>query len=566
MKLSPRRAFAGAGALILGGSVLTTAPAFATTSDQQSPARTVLVLAQAGASDAAVRSAVASAGGSVVKVNGDVGLYTVSTSSASFGSTVRASGAVAGLASDRVIGRAPQELAKRQDVENLKSVRSAAAAAATPAVAAGTEPLASLQWDMDMIHAPEAHAIASGTGKGVRVGIMDTGVDGSHPDIAPNFNATLSRNFTVDDPIIDGPCAEDPDGSCNDPANVDENGHGTHVAGTIASPINGLGIAGVAPDAEIVNLRAGQDSGYFFLQPTVDALTYAAKIGIDVVNMSFYIDPWLYNCTANPADSAEEQLEQRTIIEATERALKLARQKGVTLVAAAGNEHTDLNRPTSDDTSPDYPPDSAHPRTIDNSCLSMPAQGKNVVAVSALGPSQRKAYYSNWGTEEITVSAPGGDYNDFPGTPAYRTPGNLILAPYPTNVGIAEGTIDPVTGDITPNGEGFVIKDCSGGTCAYYQYIQGTSMAAPHVVGVVALIVGRWGHRDNQHGGLELAASQAENILERTAADHACPIPSVYDYPILSATYNSNCDGSTDDNGWYGEGIVNALTAVTTKH
>src|SRR6478752_7333267 len=142
MKLSPRRAFAGAGALILGGSVLTTAPAFATTSDQQSPARTVLVLAQVGASDAAVHSAVASAGGSVVKVNGDVGLYTVSTSSASFGTTVRASGAVAGVATDRVIGRAPQELAKRQDVENLKSVRSAAAAAATPAVAAGAEPLA----------------------------------------------------------------------------------------------------------------------------------------------------------------------------------------------------------------------------------------------------------------------------------------------------------------------------------------------------------------------------------------------------------------------------------------
>src|SRR5690348_11932088 len=108
---SPRRALVGAGALILGGSVLTTAPAFAATSSQQSSARTVLVLGQAGASDAAVRSAVASAGGSVVKANADVGLYTVSTSSASFGATVSASRAVAGVATDRVIGRAPQELA-----------------------------------------------------------------------------------------------------------------------------------------------------------------------------------------------------------------------------------------------------------------------------------------------------------------------------------------------------------------------------------------------------------------------------------------------------------------------
>ena len=61
------------------------------------------------------------------------------------------------------------------------------------------------------------------------------------------------------------------------------------------APFNGLGIAGVAPRVDIVNLRADQDSGYFFIQPTVDALTYAGDQGIDVVNMSFYIDPWLYN-------------------------------------------------------------------------------------------------------------------------------------------------------------------------------------------------------------------------------------------------------------------------------
>ena len=60
-----------------------------------------------------------------------------------------------------------------------------------------------------------------------------------------------------------------------------------------------------------MNLRAGQDSGYFFLSPTVDALTYAGDHGIDVVNMSFYIDPWLYNCRSNPADSPAEQREQR---------------------------------------------------------------------------------------------------------------------------------------------------------------------------------------------------------------------------------------------------------------
>ena len=59
---------------------------------------------------------------------------------------------------------------------------------------------------------------------------------------------------------------------------------------TIGSPINKLGMAGVAPNVTLVNLRAGQDSGYFFLQPSVDALNYAGDHGIDVVNMSYFID------------------------------------------------------------------------------------------------------------------------------------------------------------------------------------------------------------------------------------------------------------------------------------
>src|SRR5690606_32188525 len=117
----------------------------------------------------------------------------------------------------------------------------------------------------------------------------------------------------------------------------DENDHGTHVASTIAAPLNGLGIGGVAPRVQIVNLRAGQDSGYFFLQPTVDALTYAGDHGIDVVNMSYYIDPWLFNCVDNPADSPEERMEQATTIKAMQRALDYAHARGVTLVSSSGN-------------------------------------------------------------------------------------------------------------------------------------------------------------------------------------------------------------------------------------
>ena len=159
------------------------------------------------------------------------------------------------------------------------------------------------------------HATANGSykeqpgSKRVLVGILDTGIDGNHPDIAPNFNRALSRNFTVDIPLVDGPCAAEPDASCNDPNDVDENSHGTHVASTVGSPINRLGVAGVAPNVTLVNLRAGQDSGFFFLQASVDALTYAGDNGIDVANMSYFIDPWLYNCgdplNPVPEDSAD---------------------------------------------------------------------------------------------------------------------------------------------------------------------------------------------------------------------------------------------------------------------
>jgi subtilisin family serine protease len=168
------------------------------------------------------------------------------------------------------------------------------------------------------------------------------------------------------------------------------------VAGTVGAALNGFGISGVAPGVGLVNLRAGQDSGFFFLQATVDAMVYAGLVGIDVINMSFYTDPWLYNCLDNPADSPEAQAEQRTIRVVTQRAINFARAHGVTPVGALGNQNTDLGNPTEDDTSPDFPPGSAYPRDVDNSCITVPAETRGVISISALGPSHKKAHYSNW--------------------------------------------------------------------------------------------------------------------------------------------------------------------------
>jgi subtilisin family serine protease len=555
-----------AGALVAAGLVVT-----ANAGAEQGMARDYVVVYKAGASAQDAHAAIAEAGGQIVEENAAIGVATVRSTDANFGEKVANEPALDGAASNQPIGQAPpdRQIRKRESIERPgrgqrgRHGGGGKGHAQKPPKGGATitaDPLAPRQWDMRAIGATPTGSYAKQQGsRDVRVGIIDTGIDASHPDIAPNFDKDLSRNFTVDDPVIDGPCEAEADHSCNDASNVDEAGHGTHVAGTIGAPLNGLGMSGVAPKVDLVNLRAGQDSGYFFLGPTLDALTYAGDHGIDVVNMSYYIDPWLFNCASNPADSPAEQREQRLVITATQRALDYARQRGVTLIAAEGNGHTDLGKPKSDATSPDYPDQetSPHPRTIDNSCLSMPTEGNGVIGVTSIGPDGRKAYYSDYGLEQADVSAPGGDVytHSAPPNPTYA---DGILAPYPEAVARAEGDIAP---DGTPTTDA-VVKDCQKGVCGYYEYLQGTSMAAPHAVGVAALAVAQYGRRDPRNGGLTLDPARTEQLLLGTAVDTPCPAQNPFVYPGLPPAYTALCEGTPQRNGFYGEGVVSASRIV----
>jgi subtilisin family serine protease len=547
-------------AAVVGTGLVAGGPAGAVTGGTSvtQAATDYIVLHDVGSDSAATEAAVKAAGGTVLSTNDDLGYVVARSSAAGFVKQVDAAEGVIGAARNRVVGEAPKaQQASKDQIEKLTGL----AATSTSRHGGGSvtaEPLADLQWDMKQIDATAKGSYAKQKGsKKVLVGIIDTGIDGTHPDIAPNFDAALSRNFTTDMPDIDGPCEV---ASCVDPANVDDDGHGTHVASTIGSPINGLGIAGVAPNVTLVNIRAGQDSGYFFLKATLDALTYAGKIGVDVVNMSYYTDPWLYNCVDNPADSPAEQQEQRVVREATQRALDFARGHGVLPIAAEGNEATDLGNPTSDDTSPDYPVDAPKERTVDNSCLSVPTESRGVVAVSSTGPSTRKAYYSNYGTEQTDVSAPGGDvYDTAAGT---RDITKAVLAAYPKSLAILKNQLNP---DGTPNTES-VVQSCKGTVCGYYQYLQGTSMAAPHAVGVASLIVSEFGQRDRS--GLGLAPRATESKLLGSAVEHACPTPRTYHYKRILPTgavveADHTCEGPKWKNGFYGSGIVNAKAAVS---
>lgn len=599
-RLNRRRTTASAvSALALVAGALAIAPtATAASSARSATTSTYVVLAKDGVRAAAVAKAVKAAGGTVKASNSAVGLLTVTSTKTTFARTLSRSKLVEGVASNKVIGHAPKDtlVAPSRAVE--KEARTALKAKAAKKSAAvrqnvrprpgsattsTADPLDNLLWGMKQIHADTAHAKQAGDRR-VLVGVIDTGIDAKQPDIAPNFNAALSRNFVTDIPVdsggteFDGPCEY---AGCKDPANVDGAEHGTHVAGTIAAAANGLGVSGVAPNVSLVNLRAGQDLGYFFLQPSVDALTYAADNGIDVVNMSYYVDPWLFNCTANPADSPAEQAEQRVIIKAMNRALKYANHHNVTLVSAAGNDSTDLSKPSVDASSPDYPQatetlDPTRPRRIDpNLCVSEPTQGPNVIAVSSLAKTGRKSYFSNWGVGQIEVAAPGGDFYDGFGTPDYATNENEILSTYPVEYAQAEGSVDE-DGNITPDGVlNGVIKQCPAGVtdyhlCGWYAWLQGTSMASPHVTGVVALIISQYG-KGSTEADFTMRPKEVARVLEGTASDTACPVPATVNYTnlnrdpevIRNPDRSATCEGTAAYNGFYGYGIANADAAVS---
>ncbi|MGQ0466284.1 MAG: S8 family peptidase [Sporichthyaceae bacterium] len=534
------------------------------------PTTEYVVLYRDPAKAKSAHQAIRAAGGRIARENRAVGTAVVRSTDPNFPALVRRSGAVLGAAHNRPVGKTPAPA--RSLVERLTPGERAAAkgpfqipvaAAAPRGIVPGSEgtptppePLAGRQWDMAMIGATSTGSYAKEQGdRRVRVGIIDTGVDASHPDIAPNFDKVLSRNFVTDIPEADGPCEA---ADCKDPVGVDDNGHGTHAASTIGSPINGLGIAGVAPGVTLVDLRAGQDSGFFFLQPTIDAIVYAADNGINVINMSFFVDPWLFNCTNNPKDSAEQQTEQKTIVAAVQRAIDYAIGKGVTPVGSMGNEGIDLGKPTSDEKSPGYPLGKAYSRSVDNNCLNVPTETDGVISISSLGPSGRKAYYSNYGLEQTDFAAPGGDAFD---TPDGRVnPTAQILAAYPEKVGRAVGDIDPNGNPTTP----FVVRDCKNNVCGYYQYLQGTSMASPHAAGVAALAVSRFGSPDGDR--LVLEPKAVESAMALGADRRPCPRPKEQTYTINSAdgqrSVRATCDEDLANTGFFGRGVVNAETLL----
>ncbi|WP_319422522.1 S8 family peptidase [Pleurocapsa sp. FMAR1] len=245
---------------------------------------------------------------------------------------------------------------------------------------APNDPDYSKQWNFRNINIEKAWDETKG--EGVTVAVIDTGVS-KVPDLK------LTKFVKGYDFVNDKENADD------------DNGHGTHVAGTIAqSTNNGYGVAGIAYQSSIMPLKVLSGSGGGTIADIAESIKFAADNSADVINMSL------------GGGGASIMLEE---------AIKYAHSKGVVIVAAAGNEG--------------------------RNAAAYPARYPDVISVSAIDAAGDKASYSNFGAG-VDISAPGGSET-----------GKII-----------QNTVDPSSGE------------------SVFVGFQGTSMAAPHVAGVAALI------------------------------------------------------------------------------
>ena len=406
------------------------------------------------------------------------------------------------------------------------------------APAADSDSLSGLQWDMRQIKTPQAHAVTGGS-PAVLVGDIDTGVDFNHPDLRQNLDVADSANCLTG-AAVPGLAAQD------------DEGHGTHTAGTIAAAANGFGIVGVAPNVRLAAIKAGNSEGFFFPEAVICAFYWAATHHVDVTNNSYFADPFLFNCRNDPV--------QRAIWKAEQRAILFAEQNGVTVVSAMGNESEDLAHPTADLISPDNTTPVA--RAVTNACVVIPVEVAGVIGVTGTGNARQtdsqgnptggylKSFYSSFGVGVTQLTAPGGD-SVFGRTP--EAPNGRVLSTYPPN--------RPCTRSVKETS-----SDPSEPT-AVYCYLQGTSMASPHVAGVAALIISRYGDANTPQNG-KMRPNQVKAFLDQTADPQPCPtfLPPTYESFFGVGTQSGTftpCQGGPGNNSWYGNGQVDAFNAVT---
>ncbi|HEY7894416.1 MAG TPA: S8 family serine peptidase [Gemmatimonadaceae bacterium] len=362
--------------------------------------RNVIIMKDGATTMAALTAQVQSLGGQIVRTQPDISVVTVSGLSDAAAAVIANRSDVDGVQQDSAIAMLPPR--EQMIGQPITAQTDQSGAFFFPA----------FQWNMRQIKADKAWLVTS-QGKGALVCVLDTGIDPHHIDLQGKIDLGISTSFVATEPDI-----------------IDHNFHGTFVSTLISS--NGLGIASVAPDAELCMIKVLNANGQGNFSDLIAGIMYAAHQKADVINMSL----GAYITIQTKADVQ--------LVVALQRAISFAIHHGVVPVAAAGNNAVNL---ATDD-----------PRNI-----SIPAQLLGVIDVGATAPVNQMnfdqiASYSNVGFPGVLVFAPGGDL---------------------------------VAGGVVPD---LILSACAGSavpSCAgenSYVFGAGTSFASPHVAGEAAVI------------------------------------------------------------------------------
>jgi lantibiotic leader peptide-processing serine protease len=560
-----------------------------------------LVRARSAADYAGLRAKAVKEGARVLRDLRQVNTMVVRAPAAARGS-LAADRRALGVATDHTVKATIDEpqAAPNLSAPGLRGAQRVTVRATAAAGSAGIRPdpafsYRGLMWDYRRMGLPRGWRTTAGSPK-VTVAVSDTGLDYTHSELAPKVKRVIDFTRFEDPPLCKtefGISDEDLAAEFGGPADGDWYGHGSWIGGNIAAALDRKGVNGIAPKVGLVSLKIAQWCGFAYDSSLIASFVAAADLGVDVVNISFgaYLD------RSDP--------EQELIYQAYVDAVRYARGKGTVIVAAAGNEsarigagglvlsHGTLTAPgdelfdafglyevpggipgvvdvssTGNVVNPSSAtcppgtigdpgdPDADPPVPPDFNATCKPASDPH----QAAGPGRKNqlAYYSNYGPR-IDLAGPGGARKfNLPNYDRGGTPGFPYTSEDLTNVwedfNITSNFATQIPCFVFTSGSGFPQGEC-------YTAIQGTSMAAPHVAGALALSA-------SAHPGLRKHPRALIGWVKAHANDNVHNLTQV-----LSATDTSGGDltGGTCPTGYchlagrrisdreaYGAGLVNS--------
>jgi subtilisin family serine protease len=601
--MRPRRMLRGTTVVavitVLAG--LLAAPSFAGQASGRASGR-YLVVAKSAADLAALRAKAVNQGAKVVRTMPQVKAIAIRGSD-SVRRSLAADSRTLGVATDRV----RQITSERRPTPNLSSpgLRGATrlqakAPAATTAAGINPDPAwdyKGLLWDYRRMGLPQGWKTTAGSSK-VTVAVADTGLDFTHLELRSKVKRVVDFTGLEDPPIcktLFGVSDEDLAAEFGGPVTTDWNGHGSWIGGNIAAALNGTGTNGIAPNVNLVSLKISQWCGSAYDVELLAAFVTAADLGVDVVNISF----GGYSDLSDP--------DQALIYQAYVDAVRYARSKGTIIVASAGNEHVRVGAggrvlshgqlSTPGDPAEDWPDLFGQYETPGGvpGVVDVSSTGRLVVPSSATcppgtigdpgdptadppvppnfnatckplsdrhhaagqGKRDQLAYYSDYGPR-IDIAGPGGarKFNlanfDRGGTPGFPYTLDDLTNAWEVFSTTSNWAVQIPCFTFT-TGSGFPQGEC-------YSTIQGTSMAAPHVAGALALVASAHPSLRKHPGALltRLKAMANDNPSNRTRALSATDtspgdlsgLPCDIGYCHLEGPRISDSDA-------YGAGLVN---------